>query len=1170
MDRHLQTCLDEALRAGSQPTQRLTAAARSPAWALLPEGAKGLLRMALLQEMPKGSDAAPGAWPGARPARRVAGGRRRPGAARRSGPREGMEQLPELETLVSQYQEHLPFAFAALLARTAFGEGEGMNEVDQCLGTWRLTLEGDGVTSVWHRLGELWPPVAELQRYPEVSRAASKSEDPPAEWWQEARLDPADPEQLAAFLSPPYPFDLDAEAELDLKRLHEHLAAQRGGRSEDVLARHTVAKPLEALDGAARIYPTMLAVARADEDALERLDALADAQPKLAEWAAAHAALVRLRRGELERWEADRQAEGDDALAEARRREAWLAIPPSAAGLGVEALEAGRSAIEAAATLGGAFAERAEVALRSLDWWLVAALDQAGRGSDAVALVQGLHPSSEEHLAVVRDLVAASPAGELNTWILERLPDLKPGLAAALLDDARLPEPLRLQAAAQLQDVGGELWAGRAAASLPLFVAANDPVRLSLALKVIEDAALVHPYETLLASHLHPAETDLKRITWRSEARRQALAALDSAEPPEQLTPLSLFLLRLLDGFSASADAVTAVLDRRGLLAFNQVRRAMGVGGDVLVADEKLRDLEASLGDADLAPLERSLFEMVIGTLRLSRAATLLQDHEADRRTDAEAMIRELIERPAPVGRFLGAVRKLVLEHDLGLASLVEWYREHDPTHPWNLVVRAALDARREAHLPAARNYRQAGDHADVDFETSIILQRKALIEYARAARYGEAMELLERQPALGSTLTDLFRLYLRVCDSATRGDNDAAVAALLTFVEVEEQVEGRDGEGEVLLTSQRRPSEDRLEMMFDYPYMVAHELPSVPWQGRVTAALQRLRSVRRRRNWELERDFQRALEDKALEELQFLADELASEQERPRQALLLYERAQNAEVFRPREQQRLNSAERALFEIVQHAIPVRERWVLRNLTLKPLVLVDTNLLIDALRDELARELKVDMDLALDFHGVRAFHRTLLTLRDEGTVHLRVPSAAAEEVLGIARTPQRLRAQFRDVYVDDELWSTLVAGDAIQTMAKATIEQFDGWRAPAGALPDDTDSLDAPGWDEQLRADLDEFLLQRHQIYRELSQVKAQHTSTERTRVQRSQAIYPEGGDLRIILEASTLASQPLKQLGSVLLATRDGDFTLVSRALEEHFGFGIVSNAQLLSRWIH
>ena len=60
--------------------------------------------------------------------------------------------------------------------------------------------------------------------------------------------------------------------------------------------------------------------------------------------------------------------------------------------------------------------------------------------------------------------------------------------------------------------------------------------------------------------------------------------------------------------------------------------------------------------------------------------------------------------------------------------------------------------------------------------------------------------------------------------------------------------------------------------------------------------------------------------------------------------------------------------------------------------------------------------------------------------------------------------------------------------------------------------------------------------------------------------------IYPEKGDRDIMSDAASIAAACHADIGSVLVATRDSDFRLVSRALEEEVGFGVVGYAQQLN----
>ena len=61
----------------------------------------------------------------------------------------------------------------------------------------------------------------------------------------------------------------------------------------------------------------------------------------------------------------------------------------------------------------------------------------------------------------------------------------------------------------------------------------------------------------------------------------------------------------------------------------------------------------------------------------------------------------------------------------------------------------------------------------------------------------------------------------------------------------------------------------------------------------------------------------------------------------------------------------------------------------------------------------------------------------------------------------------------------------------------------------------------------------------------------------------------PEEADRNIMAIVKLLASQSLEGLCSILIATRDGDFTLTARAFEERFGYGIIKNSKMLNTWL-
>ena len=63
--------------------------------------------------------------------------------------------------------------------------------------------------------------------------------------------------------------------------------------------------------------------------------------------------------------------------------------------------------------------------------------------------------------------------------------------------------------------------------------------------------------------------------------------------------------------------------------------------------------------------------------------------------------------------------------------------------------------------------------------------------------------------------------------------------------------------------------------------------------------------------------------------------------------------------------------------------------------------------------------------------------------------------------------------------------------------------------------------------------------------------------------------IYPEDGDRDIMRDAAILAESTHNGIGAILVASRDSDFWIVRRSLEESFGFGVVRSARELGQWI-
>ena len=97
-----------------------------------------------------------------------------------------------------------------------------------------------------------------------------------------------------------------------------------------------------------------------------------------------------------------------------------------------------------------------------------------------------------------------------------------------------------------------------------------------------------------------------------------------------------------------------------------------------------------------------------------------------------------------------------------------------------------------------------------------------------------------------------------------------------------------------------------------------------------------------------------------------------------------------------------------------------------------------------------------------------------------------------------------------------------------------------------------------------------EFMVGHRKTYLEVVESKTAHNAkslSKRTKIGKD-AIYPERGDRDIMREAAMLADSMHKGIGAILVASRDADFWIVRRSLEETFGFGVVRTARELSQW--
>ena len=156
-----------------------------------------------------------------------------------------------------------------------------------------------------------------------------------------------------------------------------------------------------------------------------------------------------------------------------------------------------------------------------------------------------------------------------------------------------------------------------------------------------------------------------------------------------------------------------------------------------------------------------------------------------------------------------------------------------------------------------------------------------------------------------------------------------------------------------------------------------------------------------------------------------------------------------------------------------------------------------------------------------------------------------------------------MKAKFASSLVKPEILDSVFEDDKIAKLVGEIIAEFNRWKPMDIHL--EKDALESEYVDE-----ITEFLAEYVEIYEELTAMKvAREPKQNRTKIGDSK-VFPEDADRQIMAIVKRLASQSLEGLGSILVATRDGDFTLTARAFEERFGYGIIKNSQMLNAWLN
>ena len=1120
-ENNLAVCLNSGMKENLPTATRQRIVAKTPEWRMLDKPWKSLLLIAL-NELQVPSDDNDGQSPSMMRGRRSPRGRR--GARGSSGP---MEWLPEASEVLLDDDSPTAFRLAVLLIRKTLFADDWEESSDSIVDDLRETASTNGVHPVWSKMAEATPILAQFAAFPqnEIGDQEADTFDLGAGW-----IDPSVSKSLANALSNLESNVTNATVRMAMQKAKAQLNGKRGLRDIN---------GIESLEGEASVVSVLLNI-HLNNDATASLKELAKSDSDLAN---ALTDLLQLREGNPSDWNASRSLSADDELSMARKKAAWDLMPEQASELTSEELAEGLSLATTP--------QQKE----TLTWWRLAALLSEGSSEMALELLMSLSVESDADMSILMPLV--KKLGEdAFSWLASQIENLAQESLSDLVGDEEVGITLRAAAARRLHDIGASVGID---ASIDIFTRGLDLSRLAQVLLIDEQRCADNPYATLLVAHLLPARTKGWGFETIRNARRNALSTVEEAEVPSAFSSVSRELILMLDGAAQTDDDwVVDTLDKNGIKAFNNCRQALKDGGDGLADSKVIDTLAKSVKSADLSDVESRLFNAVIDTLRLNRASWALQTGKP---AGVNKLLDGLLSGEVTAMPMMQAVRHLVLEYDIGLANLVTWYQENDPQSPWHTLARAAVHVSNEDELNAARDYRRAGNHEDFDYEHRILLHRKALIHLAHAEQWSEAVALLEQEPALKSALTRRFQLYLNVSHIASsKGSTDDATRILKNFVKRTEMVNQEDQQGNTQLVERVKHSEEELDLLRNYPSSHPRPLPHEPFAGRVKAALNTLQRERRRNRHTFENRYAQAMiHEPSGEEIYEIALEASAE--KPLEGMMLLERAQNSGKFSILDIKRLADAERSLFATYRHNLPVKLRSYLRNLALAPLVIIDTNILIDELQHRISDKLGINAESSLDIGGRGRFHRILKHRAKEGVIELWLPKVVRNELEMIAGDLDRIRGRFVDTLVGSDKLDKVLTRDVIKGIVTEIISDFSTWKPMDLHIEDEAD-------DEEIRSDLKSFFIEHAEVYDEITAMKRMHGEPMRTVIDKKD-IYPETADQTLMSLASAMANRPLGEIGSILIATRDSDFTLVARGIEERFGFGVIANSRTLNSWL-
>ena len=1124
-----ETYLEACLEAGFKTikNRRLNAVGKCPEYTLMDKPWKDLVKLAVLETEIPGQD--------------EDGETIAPSPRFRRGRRRGRQQstTPSPTDIQSMTEETPALRFALLLVNKflhaeQWAEGDYTsleNELrDACL--------AQGVHPVWHEMAKRSDLFGQFSACPVLeSKSSSKTK---ALDLSEIAIDPFNSASCLDVLRSIPDEQYNAEDLVAMKRLIKRLSSGKWP---------TVESNLLNFEGNLSLISFLIALnTNGGTDTI--LERLRKANKPLAE----RYELAMILTGDTIPWSDEYFTQIDDDLGRALLKLAWVNGPLDQMNPTTAQLEVGLEILVTAQ----APTSRVDV----VRWKMLQCYVEEARSDDALEIIQSISLEHDSDASELLPLLVQLNHPDAYSWLEANINNIDEGGLVSTAQEEALPTSLRAKALVLLRNQNSEGWMEVQSLAVHIFVQTLELDELATILLQDDLAIPTHPFETLVVAHLLSANHD--EATWKTarSARKKALQVVQSTNVPASIKDDEHKLLLLLEGRieeSVSKLELTNTLPKKGIKAVNQIVNALSSGGSHLVDEKHLSNVIESLEDGEMTGMGEALLRTIVSKLRLNNVRLSLE--RGDDTTQVIPLLEVVLTQPSVPYTILDGVRELMYEFDLGIESLVQWYQSHHPRSIWALLAQATLDASKGKNLSAARLFKRSADSGEFAYDEEMMLYRKALIHFAFDRKWGEAKQLLSEHPNLRAAITKRFQLYLDVSHKASIQETAQATSLLKNFVKRQEIIVEETEEGEKTRTKTVF-KEDELDLLHTYPDEHPKPLPKEPFTGRLLAATNALQRDYRTQS---SKSFDRRYRDIMLMrnpdamEVHTLAQQ-ASETS-PLDALRILERAQLSGRFKERNKSFAN-LELVLFRRHQSDIRTSDRRYLRHLPLKPLVLVDTNIVIDALYQRLQEKLNRSNHFEDSTNQRSHFAGYLLYLAANEKVDLWLPKVVRSEVENITRSISDIRSRFENALVDNDVLESTMSPENMKSIVDEIISDFSTW---AG----NTDEIESEAVSDEVKSSMDVFLTQHNEIYDELTKMR-QHYEGKNIRTEiEGKKIYPQHPDRKIMQYASVLSNRPIDNVGSVVVATQDGDFTVVARAFEERFGFGIAKNSRTLKQWL-